>query len=181
MEYANNKYGGGFQPLPSRLIVKVNDPSNKQFVHYLEQHDYTTNAEQLRFNKLRAVVEVIAASTGILALLLMGISILVFTLFIELTVARAQHSLELLLQIGYNPSYLRKFMMSKFLPLMLAAVFVAAMVAIVVQFLASVFIVRMNLTLHQFPSWEVWAVAILTIVVLVLQVRQAVKRAVDKI
>lgn len=181
MEYTNNKYGGGFQPLPSRLIVKVGDPSNKKFVHYLEANNYTTNAEQLRFNKLRAVVEVIAASTGILALLLMGISALVFVLFIELTIARAQQSLELLLQIGYNPSYLGKFMMRKFLPIMIGAVLAACAIAIVAQFAASLLIVKMNLRLDAFPGWPVWAVAFLTIFILSWQVRTAVKQAVDKI
>lgn len=181
MEYANTKYGGGFQPLPSRLIVKLKDPSSKSFNHFLEQHNYTTNSEQLRFNKLRGVVEVIAMSTGILALILMGISVLVFTLFIELTVARAQQSLVLLLQIGYNPSYLRKFMMSKFLPLMIGAVLVACAIAIVVQFFASVFIQKMNLQLDTFPGWQVWIVATLTVVLLSLQVVRAVRQAVDKI
>jgi hypothetical protein len=181
MEFANSKYGKGTPPVPSRLIVKVTDPSDKAFSKFLETHDYITNSEQLRWSKIRAVVEVIAGSTGFLALILMAISGLVFVLFIELTIARAQQSLILLLQLGYSPHYLTRFMMMRFLPLMLGAIIVALVLAVIAQLLASVFITSMNLNLSTFPGWPVWLTALISISLLVLQVRIAIAKAVKQI
>ncbi len=181
IEFANEKYGRNAAAFPSRLILNVKDPSNTHFVQFLESKNYATNAEQLRWNKVRAVVEVIASATGLLAILLMGISVLVFVLFIELTIARAQQSLSLLLQLGYDPGYLRKFMMQRFIPLMLAAIVVAVIFAAIAQWLASIFIVRMNLQLPALPGFPVWIAVFLSIVLLVLQIRISVIKAMKSI
>ncbi len=181
MEFANSRYGTGVNPQPSRLIVSVADPSDKAFVNYLEQHNYTTNSEQLRWNKIRAIVEIIAAATGLLAILLMGISVLVFVLFIELTIVRAQHSLVLLLQLGYNPGYLRKFMMLRFTPIVLSAIVIALLLALAAQLGASILIVQMKLQLSPLPGWPVWLTAAISIALLVLQVRSSIAKAVRNI
>ena len=181
MEFANQKYGHGAVPFPSRLIVNVKDPSDKAFAKYLEEKNYSTNNEQLRWNKVRAVVEVIAASTGLLALLLMGISVLVFVLFIELTIARAQESLVLLLTLGYNAPFLRKFMMRRFLPVMFSALVVSILIAFAAQYLAAISIKSMNLQLPLLPGYPVWIVAALSATLLVIQVRVSVGKAMKSI
>src|SRR5690606_20853083 len=123
---------------PSRLILDVADPSDPAFVSFLKSRDYVTNTEQLRWDRLRTVVEVVIAATGLLALILMGISALVFVLFMELTVARARPDLQLLLQLGYQPAWLRGFMSRRFMPMMLGAVLVAILLAGGAQLVASI-------------------------------------------
>jgi hypothetical protein len=181
MEFANDRYGKGQPVFPLRLIAKVSDPSDKGFVEYLRQKNYVTNAEQLRWNKVRAVVQVIAGSTGVLAILLMGISALVFILFIELTIAKAQQSLILLLELGYNPQYLRKFMLQRFIPLMVSAIAVACVIAIVAQVLASTYIRSMSLGLPLLPGWPVWLAAIISLALLTVQVKWSIGKALKKI
>jgi hypothetical protein len=175
--YANGRYAPSATAFPSRLILNVADPSDKGFVRMLEQKGYVTNGEHLRWNKLRSVVEVVAASTGVLAALLMGISVLVFILFIELTIARAQQSLQLLLQLGYEPGFLRRFMLGRFMPLLFSAIVVALSLAALAQYLAARFIESMNLQLPVFPGWPVWTAASISTLLLLLQVRYSVRRA----
>lgn len=181
MDFANGHYGKGFHPKPSRLIVKVADPSDKRFVQYLEKNNYTTNSEQLRWSRLRTIVEVVAGSTGVLALLLMGISMLVFVLFIELTIARARQSMELLMQIGYHPRFLNRFMTLRFLPLMLTAILIACTVVILVQYGISLTIVQYKLQLPKLPGWPIWAVACVCVLLLAAQIRFSISRAVSRI
>ncbi len=177
MQFANETYGKAVVTQPSRIMVNVTDPSDKAFGNYLEAHHYNANSEQLRWNKIRRIVEVIAGCTGLLALLLMGISMLGFVLFIELTIARAQPSLLLLLQIGYHPALLKRFMLWRFLPLMLLAVLISFLVAAVMQWLAAGWVVSMQLHLSKLIGLPVIAVALLSALLLILLVKSAVGKA----
>ncbi len=177
MDYANKKYGNVSKAAPSRLILKIADPSDAAFVTFLKEKNYVTNAENLRWSKLRAVVEIVVLATGILALLLMGISVLVFVLFIELTIAQAQQALELLTQIGYAPSFLKKFMLRRFIPLMLGAVVVALLLAFVAQYAASQAVIPYGLQLPQIPAFHIWIVALVCMLLLYGQIRKGIVKA----
>jgi hypothetical protein len=181
IDYGNKKFGkAGESVATSQIILKAKDPSNVKFGEYLEHHDYTTNSQNMRWSKIRAIVEVVTSATGILALLLMGIGTLVFILFIELTIARAQHSLTLLLQIGYGPGYLSKFMISRFLPMVLATVAVAMLITIIGQVAASVAVEKQGLVLPLIPGWPVWAALVISTGILVVLVRKSISGAINK-
>jgi hypothetical protein len=162
IDYGNKTFVSGTENPPSRLIIKAGDPSDGKFVQYLQEHNYSTNSEQLRWSKLRAIVEIVSAATGVLAVLLMGIGALVFILFIELTVAKAQQSLALLLQIGYSPKVLSRFMMSRFLPLVFITLVIAKLIAVAVQISISIWAAKMLLTLPMLPGWPVWGALIIS-------------------
>ncbi|WP_276132175.1 hypothetical protein [Polluticoccus soli] len=179
LKYGNEKYAPGIAIGPSRLIVKAKDPSDPLFVSYLKNHDYTTNAEQLRWNKLRAIVDVVASATGLLAVLLMGIATMVFVLFIELTIAKAQASIKLLLEIGYSPEFLSSFLLQKFIPLVMAALMFAMLVALGIQYIAHNALREMQLHVASLPGWPVWAAFGISTVVLLLFVVTSIKRSIS--
>jgi hypothetical protein len=176
-EYANRRSGMTNASPPSRLVVKVQDPSAKAFNEYLTAHDYVTNSEQLRWSKLRAVVQSVAGATGVLALLLMGISILVFTLFIELTIARARQSVQLLTELGYSPARLGSFLYKRFLPLLGVCFLVAVVLAVLAQVGTAYFSRSSGLSLAFVPGWPMWVVALFTVVMLFLMVKRAINKA----
>ena len=181
IDYGNKKFGKpGDKLSTSQIILKAKDPSDVQFGNYLEKHDYTTNSQNMRWSKIRAIVEVVTSATGILALLLMGIGTLVFILFIELTIARAQHSLTLLLQIGYSPHYLSRFMTGRFLPMVLGTVIAALIVTIAGQVAASVLVLKQGLVLPAIPGWPVWAALVISTGILVLLVSRSISGAIKK-
>jgi hypothetical protein len=181
IEYGNRKYGRqGTGEAISQLIIKAKDPSNVQFVAFLKRHDYVTNPQNLVWSKMRAIVEVEASAAGVLALLLMGISTLVFILFIELTVARARQSLTLLLQIGYGPGYISRFMTARFLPMVLGTVACSMVLALGVQLAAIKQAKSQGLTLALLPGWPVWAALGIATVILVALVRRSISSAIRK-
>jgi hypothetical protein len=181
IDYGNKKYGSANAPeAPSQLILKTNDPSDTKFADYLKQHDYSTNSQNLRWSKVRAIVEVVASATGILAILLMGIGTLVFVLFIELTIARAQSSLTLLQQVGYSPHFLSSFMIRRFLPMVLITALVAMLLGIIAQAITSNVAAGQGLVLPAAPGWPVWAALVVSTSILVLLVTRSISSAIKK-
>jgi hypothetical protein len=178
IQYGNGLYAPGIQIAPSRLIVKAKDPSAQAFIDYLKSHDYTTNAEHLRWNKLRSVVEVVTTATGLLAVLLMGIGALVFILFIELTIAKAQASLQLLKEIGYSPKYLSRFMGGRFLPLMLGSLLVALLLTVAAQAGVAIWAKKLQLNLPMLPGWPMWAAFVISLLLFYLLTLRAIRKAV---
>ena len=176
IDYCNRAYAKETYTPPSRLIVRVSDPSDKAFIQYMQSNNYTTNAEQLRWSRLRGIVEIVSGATGVLALLLLCIGALVFILFIELTIARAQQSLSLLLQLGYGPRYLGRFMMQHFFPLLLFTAAASMGIAILVQMACADWIKTLHFTLPAMPGLPIWgALAVSTLVLLALVSRSIIK------
>jgi hypothetical protein len=181
IDYGNKKYGkAGLDETTSQIILKTKDPSDTKFATYLQKHDYNTNSQNLRWSKIRAIVEVVTSATGILALLLMGIGTLVFILFIELTIARAQNSLTLLLQIGYSPHYLSRFMINRFLPMVLGTVIVSMGIAFIGQAAASFAVASQGLVLPVIPGWPVWVAMAVSTIILVILISTSISGAIKK-
>ena len=181
IDYGNISYSKtGTIPGPSQLILKTKDPSDTKFAEYLGKHDYITNTENLRWSKVRGIVEVVTGATGMLALLLMGIGTLVIILFIELTIAKAQHSLTLLLQIGYSPMYISKFMIKQFLPMVLLTSFVALGISISVQAIVSVLGKSQGLILPYLPELPLWIAFLASSTILVVFISRSIRNAIRK-
>ncbi len=181
IEYGNQHFAAGSTTQnASRAIVQVADPSQKDFVDFLHQNQYSTNAEQLRYSKMRAVVQVFSSATVILSVLLMLIGALVFILFIELTLAKAQSAVQLLMQLGYSPNQLAQFMRRKYLPLLLSAIATALVVSVGVQYLLAAQLAQLSLSVATIPAAIVWLVAAISAALLSLQTSVSIARAIRR-
>ncbi len=179
--YGNSHYAApGMVRRPSQLILKVKDPSDGRFTDYLQQHGYVTEPQQLRWSRMRAVVEVVTGATGILALVLMVISALVFVLFIELTITRASKSIVLLQQLGYDARTLRRFMGRHFLPMIAVSMIIALLLCVVVQYEVAAKALQNGLLLPSLPGWPVLAAFGICLVMLALFVTATVAKAVNR-
>ncbi|GAA4453023.1 hypothetical protein [Rurimicrobium arvi] len=177
IDYGNRHFSSNGTVHVSRLILKVKDPSDKAFTGFLSDHHYTTNAEQLRFSKMRSVVEAVSAGTGVIALLLMFVSGLVFVLFIELTMAKAQESVRLLLQLGYSPAQLRLFLTRRYVPLMLSAVTLSLILTVLLKSLAAQRLKSLQLEIDLFPGLYVWIAVALSCLLLLWQTIRSISRS----
>lgn len=180
IEHGNKTFAPNVPVAPSRLILQVKDPSDKRFAEFLQMNSYTTNAEQLRWNKMRGVVDAVATGTGVLALLLMGIGTLVFILFIELTIAKAEASLSLLLQMGYSPRYLGMFMLRRFVPLIVITLMASAIIAVILQEVIAAKGKALNVTLPDMPGWPVWVALAASAGVLLAFVSRSIFKAINQ-
>lgn len=181
MDEMNKKYAVTTTRKPSRLILKVQDPSDKTFVSYLKSKDYTTNEEQLRWNRIRTIVQAIVTSVGGIAVIVVGMSLLSFILFIEITVQKAAGHIRLMKQIGYAPKKLRKILNRFFLPWVSSAVIIAALIAFGIHVFMVQWLQTLELHLNITDAWIIAVLVSFLLILLFLLLRRSVKNMLQKV
>lgn len=181
MDYGNSRYAisGSFKA-PSRIIAKVGDPNDKGFANYLNEHNYYSSDQSMRWNRIRAVVEVVVSSVGVLALIILGISTLVMVLFIELTVSRARQSITLLLDLGYSPTMLGLLLHKRFVPRISSTMLSALILILVLQFGLSKSVTDYGLSLPAVPGFAVWLTFGVNLALVALTVTLSIRKTLKK-
>ena len=86
---------------------------------------------------MRKVVNVVVAVTGGIGLVLLIFGLLVFSLFIQLTIASCKSDIELLQTLGISPGQLQKFLSKQLLPQNFAIIAVGVILVSVIQWSVS--------------------------------------------
>lgn len=106
LEYANQAYAGKGKEAPSRLLVEVKDPSNPAILHYLEDHAYESNQEQLKNARLSSAFTLIGGILAVIALVILLLAFLSFFQYTQLSLQRNAYEIKTLLDLGVRPSQL---------------------------------------------------------------------------
>lgn len=149
----------GKQPMaPTRLLVKVKDPSANSFIDYLQRNHYITNTEQLHWNKARIISGWANKALLIMAALMLGSCIMAFLLFAKLTLFRARSSIGQLLQLGYDTSYLFRYILLRYTGLLLFVSLPVIVMLVFIQSGISKIARSMMMLLSANPDWKIWLV-----------------------
>ncbi len=117
MEWANKRFANGPESnASSRVVIRTKDPGNPLLVKYLKENGLTTDADKTRFSKYRQVVDFVVNISGTTGVLLLAFALLIFTLFIQLTIASCKDEIALLVLMGSSPKQLKRFLMLRFFP-----------------------------------------------------------------
>ena len=180
MDWANLEYGYRVSPLPTRIVIKVKDPSDPALVKYLDDKGWKTNAEKTRFSRIRKIVNGVVAVTGGIGLVLLLFGLLVFSLFIQLTIASCKTDIELLQTLGTSPKQLEGFLLRQFLPhniiiIVLALAVIGAMQAVITAILKS-----RQIVLSPWLSIETIIAAVIVLGVVWVVNKQTISRYIRK-
>lgn len=181
MDEMNKHYALAVTKMPSRLILKVQDPSETAFVTYLKTKEYTTNQEQLRWSRIRTIVQAIVSSVGFIAVVVVGMALLSFVLFVEITVQKASDHIKLMKQIGYAPARLRKILNRFFLPWISSAVLIAALIAVGIHVFMIQWLKKLDFELQLSDAWIIAALAIVLLFLLLLILKRSVSNILKKV
>jgi hypothetical protein len=116
MDHANQRYGKNTGGSPSRIIIRTKDPGHPDLISYLKKKQLTTDQDKTRFSKYRQIVEMAVNITGVTGLLMFLFAMLIFSLFIQLTISSCREEIKLLISLGASPLQLRSFLMRQFFP-----------------------------------------------------------------
>lgn len=104
MSWANCHYADAEESHPTRLILKVADPTNPALSDYLEEHNYVIENKPAESSKALFILKVCIAIIICIGVLFSLLSIIILTLSINLLLQKNITKLENLVLIGYTPS-----------------------------------------------------------------------------
>lgn len=152
MTWANSNYSGNQNSKPSRVVIQTKDPGNPLLVKYLHDNGLTTDADKTRFSKYRQIVNVVVNVSWVTGAVMLLFALLVFTLFIQLTIASCKEEIQLLITLGASPKQLQQFLMNQFFPSNIIIIIISLIAITALQYAAHQFLETQKIFVSTFTS-----------------------------
>lgn len=166
LEMANKQFGTQSEVRPSRVVIKTKDPGNPELVKFLKDNELVTDADKTRFSKYRSIVNTVVNASWVIGATMLLFALLVFSLFIQLTIASTKNEINLLVTIGTSPKQLHAFLMKQFLPSNVIITLLCLAAVAVLQVMLQLFLQKQNMYVSSLISWYTVAAAVLILAVL---------------
>jgi hypothetical protein len=176
MDWANKKFGNDVNQQPSRVIIQTKDASSPELTGYLAKHNLSTNTEKTRFEKYRGIINAVVYTSWVMGGLMFLFALLIFTLFIQLTIASAKEEIVLLITLGAAPKQLQSFLRNQFLPANVIAIFSAIIITAASQFALEKILAAQNIFINQFLSFYTLLSAFIILLLLTLVNNYSIKK-----
>ncbi len=111
--WANKMFGTQVPQPAARVYIKTTDANSAELQSYLQQKNYHVNKDKTKFGRIKSTLQAIVAGLGGLAILVVLLSILLFSFYLQLMISRSKDNLQLLLTLGYSPLWLSKTVAKK--------------------------------------------------------------------
>ena len=166
MNWANEKFGNNKTTNPGRVVIRTKDPGNPALVQFLKDNGLTTDADKTRFSKYRQIVNVIVNVSWVSGAIMLLFALLVFTLFIQLTIASCKDEIQLLITLGSSPKQLQSFLMKQFFPPNIFIVAVSLLFITIIQFAIHRLLQTQSIFVSKFISYYTIISAIIVLLLL---------------
>lgn len=176
MDWANTKFGSTEDAKPSRVVIRTSDPGNPQLLQYLRAHELTTDADKTRFSKYRQIVNTVVNISWLTGAVMLLFALLIFTLFIQLTIASSKEDISLLITLGAAPKQLYQFLFKQFFPVNIIIVAFVLLIITALQFFVKQFLAKQNMYVHSIISPYTIGAGILILLVLFVVNRTTISK-----
>lgn len=180
MDHANQLYGKNIGTAPSRIIIRTKDPGHPELISYLKKKQLTTDQDKTRFSKYRQIVEMVVNITGVTGLLMFLFAMLIFSLFIQLTISSCREEIQLLITLGASPSQLRSFLMRQFFPSNIWIVLGSLLILSLAQYWLALVLQQQAAVVSTFISPITIGVSIVMLVVIYILNLKSIRSNIDK-
>lgn len=114
--WANDTFGTTPNAKAARIYIKTTDANDPQLLNFLEQKNYHVNKDRTKFGRVKQVLQAVVSGLGGFAVLVILLAMMLFSFYLQLIIARSKDNLQLLLTLGYLPSWLSKTVARKWIP-----------------------------------------------------------------
>ncbi|MEJ7611781.1 MAG: hypothetical protein WKF88_11435 [Ferruginibacter sp.] len=128
LEWSNKMFSVTDPQPPSHIYIKTTDANSTALQAYLEKNEYRVNKDRTKFGRIKSTLQAIVAGLGGLAILVVLLSVLLFSFYLQLMISRSKDNLQLLLTLGYSPLWLSRTVAKKWIPVY-AVIILTAVVA----------------------------------------------------
>ncbi|HEU4555277.1 MAG TPA: FtsX-like permease family protein [Chitinophaga sp.] len=176
MEWANNRYGNGKAPAPSRVVIKTSDPANPALAKFLDDNGYTTNQDKIKYSKTKLIVQTIVSVIGFFGMVLLLFALLVFSMFIQLIIASCKKEIQLLVILGTAPAQLRRYLLRQFVPLYIITGVVAILLVAALQWMAARALAAHEMIVSPWPGIGMWVAAALVLLLVYIVNNRTIRK-----
>jgi hypothetical protein len=163
LDWANQTFGEQKAIEASRLFVKTRDANNPDFLSFLDAKGYGVNKDKTMLGRNKMVIQSIFSGLGLFGLMVVVLALMLFSFYLQLIIARSKDNLQLLITLGYSPSWMSRKVSGRFLPVYISIVLSALLMTEILQWCFHHFIMRDKPELSPFVHWSIAAGAILLI------------------
>jgi hypothetical protein len=180
MDHANQLYGKNVGSSPSRIIIRTKDPGHPDLISYLKKKQLTTDQDKTRFSKYRQIVEMVVNITGVTGLLMFLFAMLIFSLFIQLTISSCREEIKLLITLGASPSQLRSFLTRQFFPSNIWITLAALVIISLAQYGLALFLQQQSAYVSYFISPVTISISLLILSTIYILNRRSINSNITK-
>ena len=123
----------------------------------------------------------VVTALGLFGVLVVILALMLFSFYLQLVVARSKDNLQLLITLGYSPSWISKKVASQFIPVYVIVVIAALLITQIIQWSFHHFVMYDRPELQSMLHWSVFAVALLLIILSGFANFKLVKRIVGRL
>ncbi len=174
MHWANNRFGNSSQVAPSRVLVETDNPYSDELNQYLKKQNYEVSQGRLIGGKLGSLLQKFVQLVGIIGLLIVGLSLLIFTLNFQLLISKAKERIRLLLQLGYPYKDIGTYLSKRIMMLFLIVIFVTFLVLFLLRHILVGWFDNQGFKLEASIHWFVYITAFLFILIFFLANRRII-------
>jgi hypothetical protein len=168
LEWANKTLEGEDTVKSSRVFIKTLDANSSQLLAFLELKKYRINKDKTMFGRSKQVLQGVVSGLGIFGALVILLALMLFSFYLQLVIARSKDSLQLLLTLGYSPSWLSQNLAKQFIPVYVVVVLLALVLTQLMQWAFHHFVMYDRPELTTMLHWSVLGGALLLIVLSVI-------------
>ena len=161
MDWANANIGANEKNPPSRLIIKVNNPSDPALAEYLKKKNYQINEDRLNASKAGSVIQIAMSIIGLIGLFFIVLAFVVFSMNFRVMLAEARQEISLLIQLGYTPKHITRFLIVHFSTFILILLFVTSILLYFAVARIQEFLLDNGLNIATGIHPAVWLIAVL--------------------
>ncbi len=176
MDWGNTHFSKNQDAKPSRVIIRTKDPGNPALVQYLKQNNLSTDADKTRFSRYRQVVDIVVKISWVTGIIMLIFALLIFTLFIQLTIASCKEEIILLVTLGASPNQLRKFLMRQFFPVNILIMLIALLAIGALQLIIHQKLAAQNISVNMLLSYNTILTAAGVLIVIWLVNRFSIRK-----
>ncbi len=155
LEWGNQRFSRGKALAVGRVFIKARDINNPRLLEYLDAKGYTVNRDRTMFGRSKMVIQWIFSGLGVFGLLVVTLSLLLFSFYLQLVIARSRDSLVLLITLGYKPGWLSRNVAGRFIPVYCLIILIALLVTQLMQWAFHHFAMYNR---PELSSWLHWGV-----------------------
>ncbi|MDB5278567.1 MAG: hypothetical protein JWR61_3522 [Ferruginibacter sp.] len=177
-----NKVLEGVDNIPaSRVFLKTKDANNPQLLNYLAGKEYHVNKDKTKFGRVKGVLQAVVSGLAGFGVLVILLALVLFSFYLQLMIARSKDNLQLLLTLGYSPSWLSKTVAKKWIPVYVSIIVAALLATQLLHLGFQHFVTPARGELPIVIDWTVLAIAVLLLALSVAINYRLVKKSLTEL